>query len=172
MRGVRVRSRAASIVAVVVSMLVLLVPKAAGAATLPMLRNLGGGKCLAVAGGSSANNAVLVQYNCDGDPTRRWNVTAAVGQTGVIKDGGTGKCATPGGQGLNTLNWHLDQFTCDGNVYRTWYVSGITVDGIYSQYANLGSGFCMGINGDSKDNNAIIVQQTCTGDPFQFWQRF
>ena len=43
-----------------------------------MLINVQTGKCLTIAGGvSTENNVEALQFNCDGHPSRTWNIRSA-----------------------------------------------------------------------------------------------
>jgi internalin A len=115
-----------------------------------MVQDVGSSKCLAVAGGSFDNNAVLVQYNCDGNATRKWNFfLTANGTQALIANGATGKCVTPGGQGANTEHWHMVQYNCDSDPHRYWQIRSTRNSGTQAQWRNVGSGYCLAIDGNS-----------------------
>jgi hypothetical protein len=44
-----------------------------------LIENGRSGKCLTIAGGASAENGVAVQYECDGEQSRRWSIRLAAG---------------------------------------------------------------------------------------------
>src|SRR4051812_2742174 len=59
-----------------------------------MLVNAKTGKCLTIAGGTSpANSLPTVQYDCDGDLSRRWVLTVVSGAYQIM-NAKTAKCLT------------------------------------------------------------------------------
>src|SRR5262245_28891334 len=63
-----------------------------------MLVNAQTGKCLTIAGGRSTdNNVTALQFDCDGDPSRSWNLDATGGGVFQISNVQTRKCLTIAG---------------------------------------------------------------------------
>ncbi|MER8047422.1 RICIN domain-containing protein [Streptomyces sp. NPDC094032] len=84
------------------------------------IRNLGTSECMTLAGGvSTDNNVELVQFDCDNDPSRRWQVVNWNGNSYQLVNVETGLCATVAG-GSGGDNKPLVQFTCDSDNSRRW----------------------------------------------------
>jgi hypothetical protein len=79
------------------------------------------GLCLSPAGGSTALNVVIVQYYCDGNPSRSWSVTRRAGYY-QIRNNYSGLCLSPAG-GSATAGAYIVQYNCDGTASRLWYLS-------------------------------------------------
>jgi hypothetical protein len=88
-----------------------------------MLINAQTGKCLTIAGGRSTdNNVTALQFNCDGDPSRSWNIDATGGGIYQISNVQTGKCLTIAGGRSTDNNVEALQFDCDNDPSRTWRI--------------------------------------------------
>lgn len=143
----------------------------AGARRLPSiaaLRNEKTGKCLTVAGGTSdANNLHMVQYDCDGDPSRKWRLVQAGDFTQVI-NGKTQKCLTIAGGVSKANNVVAVQYLCDDDPTRKWTFAAAE-NGAY-QIRNVGTGKCLTIAGGmSTENNVEALQYDCDSDPSRRW---
>ncbi len=77
--------------------------------------------CVAVAGGSKASLAQIVQFDCDSEDRSLWQIKY-VGPTGTyqIKNKHSGLCITQDGLSRK-INAVLVQYTCDGQSARRWY---------------------------------------------------
>ena len=88
-----------------------------------VLINTQTGKCLTIAGGRSTDNNVrALQFDCDGDPSRAWTITAAGGDAYQIKNVQTRKCLTIAGGRSTDNNVTALQFNCDSDPSRTWKI--------------------------------------------------
>lgn len=135
-----------------------------------MLVNTQTAKCLTIAGGRSTdNNVTAVQFDCDGDPSRSWSITAAGRGVYQISNVQTRKCLTIAG-GLSTdNNVEALQFDCDSDPSRTWKIIA-TGDGVY-QISNVQTGKCLTIaGGRSTDNSVTALQFDCDTDPSRTWR--
>ncbi|MEU8526388.1 RICIN domain-containing protein [Streptomyces sp. NPDC048629] len=84
-------------------------------------RNFQSKRCLSVKDGSSADNAVLVQFECRNYPTQNWGWYSSNVPGGfLLKNLGSGKCATP--YNSSALDTHAVQWPCyvDGRSHA-WY---------------------------------------------------
>jgi hypothetical protein len=119
------------------------------------------GKCLNVAGGSTANSAKVVQYQCSASGTNdRWQLVPAGNYLYQVKGIQSGKCLTvSGGSIANSAG--LVTYTCNTGSNELWYVDEIfgrpTV-----RLVGSGSGKCVNVPGGSTANNVQLVQYTCT----------
>ena len=132
-----------------------------------MLTNAKTGKCLTIAGGTLSDNGVpAVQYDCDDDPSRRWRLSDAGGNSYRIKNVKTGKClAVEGDSDQN--NVRTIQFDCDDQASRVWRLTEIS--GTY-QIRNVRTDKCATIAGGvSSDNNVESVQYICDNDVSRRW---
>jgi hypothetical protein len=134
-----------------------------------MLINAQTGKCLTIAGGrSTANNVTALQFDCDGDPSRSWNINASDGAY-QISNVQTGKCLTIAGGRSTDNNVEALQFNCDSDPSRTWRIAA-TGGGAY-QISNVQTGKCLTIaGGRSTDNNVMALQFNCDSDPSRTWR--
>ncbi|MCX4474702.1 RICIN domain-containing protein [Micromonospora sp. NBC_01655] len=121
-------------------------------------------KCLTPAGGVTSNNAILVQYNCDADLSRRWVLVDVTGTSvyQIINVLG-GKCLTPEGGGT-AVDLKIVQYNCDTNPARRWTFVDVTGNREY-QIRNVHSGLCLTITGASTSNNAEMLQFPCNTTP-------
>jgi cytolethal distending toxin subunit A len=134
-----------------------------------MLINAQTGKCLTIAGGRSTdNNVTVLQFVCDGDPSRAWNINATGGGAYQIRNVQTGKCLTIAGGRSTDNNVTALQFNCDSDPSRTWRING--TGGVY-QISNVQTGKCLTIaGGRSTDNNVTALQFNCDNDPSRTWR--
>jgi cytolethal distending toxin subunit A len=135
-----------------------------------MLVNVQTGKCLTIAGGlSTENNITALQFDCDGDPSRSWRITATGGDVYQISNVQTRKCLTIAGGVSTDNNLEALQYNCDSDPSRTWKITA-TSAGVY-QISNVKTGKCLTIAGGlSTDNNVPAVQYNCDSDPSRTWR--
>jgi hypothetical protein len=118
------------------------------------------GKCMNVAGASTANGAKVIQYTCVASALNdKWSVDSIGNDKYQIKNIGSGKCLTVLGASTSN-NASLIQWACTTNGNETWYIE--------SQYErptmrliSVGSGLCLDVPGRSVDNNVNLIQYTC-----------
>ena len=135
-----------------------------------MLINVQTGKCLTIAGGRSTdNNVTALQFDCDGDPSRSWRITATGEGVYQISNGQTGKCLTIAGGRSTDNNVEALQFNCDSDPSRTWRITATGGDAY--QISNGQTGKCLTIaGGRSTDNNVTALQYNCDSDPSRTWR--
>jgi len=134
-----------------------------------MLVNVKTGKCLTIAGGTLAdNNIAAVQFDCDGDPSRRWRLAETRRGIYQIRNVKTGKCLTIAGGVSKENNVTALQFDCDDDPSRTWRFDSVS-DGSY-QIRNVQTDKCLTIAGGTlSDNNIESVQFDCDDDTSRRW---
>jgi hypothetical protein len=114
-----------------------------------------GGKCVDVAGASSANGTAVQLYTCNGTGAQQWTV----GTDGTLR--ALGKCMDVTGAG--TANGTTVQlYDCNGTAAQRWTASGGTL-------VNAGSGKCLDATGQSSADGTRLQIWTCTGGTNQRW---
>ncbi|UWE11627.1 ThuA domain-containing protein [Actinacidiphila bryophytorum] len=115
-----------------------------------------GGKCVDVAGASSANGAAVQLYDCNGTNAQTWTV----GSDGTLK--ALGKCMDVAAAG--TANGTVVQlYDCNGTGSQVWQPgSGGTL-------VNPQSGKCLDATGNSSANGTRLQIWSCTGSANQAW---
>jgi hypothetical protein len=126
------------------------------------LKNLGTGLCLSPAGGSTGLNVTVVQYTCDQDQSRLWELGLSGGAYTFINVK-SNLCLSPAGGGT-ALNTPIVQYTCDGDPARVW-----TVFKAYQIRNSNSGGLCLTVAGGSTVRNTVAVQYTCDRDPARLW---
>ncbi|MFC8505687.1 RICIN domain-containing protein [Streptomyces sp. NPDC057411] len=132
-------------------------------------KNLNSGRVLEVGGWSTANGALVNQWDYHGGANQQW---AADGHWygsqwwGMEKSAHTGKC-------LDVAGWSKDNgatvhmWDCHGGDNQQWDEHYISDNVFY--LINKNSGKCLEIAGWSKVNGARAQQWTCTGGTNQMW---
>ncbi|WP_198168018.1 ricin-type beta-trefoil lectin domain protein [Herbidospora yilanensis] len=115
-----------------------------------------GGKCVDVAGASTANGAAVQLYTCNGTAAQQWTRPG----DGTIR--AFGKCLDVTGQ--STANGaQLQLWTCGGTANQQWtYTSG-------RDLVNPVSGKCVDATGNSSADGTRLQIWTCTGAANQKW---
>lgn len=114
------------------------------------------GKCLDVAGASSANGAAVQLYDCNGTAAQQWTV----GSDGTIR--ALGKCLDVTGN--STANGaKLQLWDCTGGSNQKWSVSA--AGDIVNQQADK----CADATGNTSTNGTPIQIWSCTGAANQKW---
>jgi len=115
------------------------------------------GKCLDVAGGSSANGSAVQLYDCNGSTAQQWTVQS----DGSIRS--LGKCldvtsaATADGA-------KVQLYDCNGSGAQQWSYNSATGDVV-----NAAANKCLDVTGNSSVNGARAQIWTCTGAANQKW---
>jgi cytolethal distending toxin subunit A len=133
------------------------------------IQNLNSRLCLSPAGGSTANNATIVQYLCQTAAFRTFNATWSATQHAYqIMNDDSYKCLSPAG-GSTGLNVAIVQFTCDNDQSRYWNIT--KKSGVWT-LQNLKSGLCISPAGGGTGLNTPMVQYTCDGNVARNWDLF
>ncbi|MFE9249596.1 lectin [Streptomyces sp. NPDC007088] len=115
-----------------------------------------GGKCLDVAGASSANGTAVQLYDCNGTSAQQWNV----GADGTVR--ALGKCLDVTGN--STANGaRLQLWDCAGGANQKWTVSAA------GDIVNPQADKCLDVVDRSTANGARVQLWTCTGASNQKW---
>ena len=115
-----------------------------------------GGKCVDVAGASSANGTPVQLYDCNGTAAQRWSVGSdgsirALGKCLDVKDNGTAD-GSP-----------LQLWDCSGSAPQRWAVSAAR------DIVNIQANKCLDATGNSSANGTRLQIWTCSGTANQKW---
>ncbi|MEV0090010.1 ThuA domain-containing protein [Streptomyces sp. NPDC050738] len=115
-----------------------------------------GGKCVDVAGASSANGTAVQLYDCNGSGAQQWTV----GADGTLK--ALGKCldVTSAGTANGTK---VQLYDCNGSGAQGWQAR--TGGGL----VNAASGKCLDATGNSSANGTRLQIWTCADSTNQHW---
>jgi hypothetical protein len=115
-----------------------------------------GGKCVDVAGASSANGAAVQLYDCNGTTAQKWTV----GSSGTLT--ALGKCMDVASAG--TANGSKVQlYDCNGTGSQVWQ------KGANGSLVNPQSGKCLDATGPSSANGTRLQIWTCSASANQTW---
>ncbi|MBV1946229.1 ricin-type beta-trefoil lectin domain protein [Streptomyces sp. BV129] len=115
------------------------------------------GKCLDVAGGSSANGTAVQLYDCNGSTAQQWTV-AADGSVRAL-----GKCLDV--VSASTADGAKVQlYDCNGTAAQRWSYNTATGDVV-----NTAADKCLDVTDNSSANGARAQIWTCTGAANQKW---
>ncbi|MFD5626671.1 ricin-type beta-trefoil lectin domain protein [Streptomyces sp. NPDC127072] len=114
------------------------------------------GKCVDVAGGSSANGTAVQLYDCNASAAQQWTV----GSDGTIR--ALGKCldVTAAGTADGTT---VQLYDCNGSAAQRWVVS--SANDIVNPQANK----CLDVTGNNSANATRLQIWTCGGTANQKW---
>ncbi|MEV7044165.1 ricin-type beta-trefoil lectin domain protein [Amycolatopsis sp. NPDC051061] len=113
-----------------------------------------GGKCVDVAGASSANGTTVDLYTCNGTNAQQWTSTS-----GTLR--ALGKCLDINAAGVANGS-KVQLYDCNGTGAQQWTASG-------SQLLNPASGKCLDATGPSSADGTPLQIWTCTGAANQSW---
>ena len=118
------------------------------------------GKCLSVAGGSTAPGAAADIYSCNGSGSENWTLQSG----GAIVGGPSGDCLqVAGGSTANFAG--VDIEPCTGAADQQWTVTAAgTIVGVPS-------GLCLSVLGASTANSATADMYTCNGSGSESWSQ-
>lgn len=116
------------------------------------------GKCLDVAGGSSANGTAVQLYDCNGSAAQRWTVQA----DGSVQ--ALGKCLDV--TSASTADGAKVQlYDCNGSGAQRW-----SYDAAAGDVVNTAAGKCLDVTDSSAANGARAQIWSCTGAANQKWR--
>jgi Ricin-type beta-trefoil lectin domain len=125
------------------------------------------GKCIGIAGGSTANDASAVQWPCTGDLDQSWDFQDQGDNVVVLKNGNSGSCLdVPNGTTNDGVA--LRQSGCNGSNAQKWQ---LLTSGEAVSLRSLASNKCVTVNAASTANGASIVQRDCKDGTNQQFQR-
>jgi len=131
------------------------------------IANVNSSLCLSPAGGGRNPNDQIVQYLCDGHPSRFWTFEVVSGNRVKVVDVDNNLCLTVAGGGRDR-NLASVQYLCDSDPSRQWDYE--VVDANRFRLRNVNSGLCLTIAGGSSDRNVVAVQYPCDGHPSRDWR--
>ncbi|MFJ4621545.1 pectinesterase family protein [Streptomyces sp. NPDC088812] len=139
------------------------VPVSGGTYTLAVTKS---GKCLDVVDGSTANKALLQQWNCHAEQTnQQWRVNSRNGAF-ELQSVGSGKCVdVPDSSTVSGVQ--VQQYTCVGSANQLWKFTA-SGSGTY-QVVNVGNGLCLSDLNAATTNGNPIIQETCTANTNKQW---
>jgi hypothetical protein len=133
------------------------------------IRSVQSGKCAAVNGASQAQGASVVQLDCNGGASQRWQLRRLPAGTYEIKARHSGLClAVATDSTLDGLG--VVQAACSGGPNQQWLLvdaSGALL--VKPQTTGARNRKCMDVTRGSLDNLAAIIQWTCHGGANQRW---
>jgi Ricin-type beta-trefoil lectin domain-like/Ricin-type beta-trefoil lectin domain len=128
------------------------------------------GKCLDVSNSSTANSALLVQWDC-GNPLTAQNQVFSLlpqgGATYMLVARHSGRCVDVYG-GSQENSAQVDQYTCMGAAHQIW--KGDAVDPEYGIFRAKHSEKCLDVYGANTANGAAVDQYTCVYANNQLWK--
>ncbi|WP_410596612.1 lectin [Amycolatopsis sp. lyj-23] len=113
-----------------------------------------GGKCVDVAGASSANGTTVDLYTCNGTNAQQWTSSA-----GTLR--ALGKCLDVA-SAATANGTRVQLYDCNGTGAQQWTRSG-------NQLVNPASGKCLDATGPSSADGTPLQIWTCTGAANQSW---
>jgi glucosylceramidase len=116
------------------------------------------GKCLDVAGASSANGTAVQLYDCNGTGAQQWTVKA----DGSIQ--ALGKCLDVSG-GSTADGAKVQLYDCNGTGAQRWSYNSSTGDVV-----NSAANKCLDVTDNSSANGARAQIWSCTGAANQKWR--
>ncbi|MFF1452358.1 ricin-type beta-trefoil lectin domain protein [Streptomyces sp. NPDC058274] len=115
------------------------------------------GKCLDLAGASSANGTAVQLYDCNGSTAQKWTVKA----DGTVQ--ALGKCLDV--TSASTADGAKVQlYDCNGTNAQRWTYNATTGDVV-----NTAANKCLDVTGNSSANGTRVQIWTCTGAANQKW---
>ncbi|POX52393.1 glucosylceramidase [Streptomyces sp. Ru71] len=115
------------------------------------------GKCLDVAGGSTANGTAVQLYDCNGTAAQRWTVPS----DGSIQ--ALGKCLDVT-SGSTADGAKVQLYDCNGTGAQKWSYNAATGD-----IVNLAANKCLDVTDNTSANGTRTQIWTCTGAANQKW---
>ncbi|WP_181727190.1 glycoside hydrolase family 16 protein [Streptomyces sp. PT12] len=115
-----------------------------------------GGKCVDVAGASSANGTPVQLYDCNGTGAQQWTF----GSDGTVR--ALGKCLDITGDGV-TDGSALQIWDCHGGPNQQWVVSAA------NDIVNPRADKCLDVRDNTSANGTRLQLWTCTGAANQKW---
>ncbi|MFI0938776.1 ricin-type beta-trefoil lectin domain protein [Streptomyces sp. NPDC021020] len=115
-----------------------------------------GGKCVDVAGASSANGTAVQLYDCNGTGAQQWTV----GSNNTLK--ALGKCMDVASAGTADGS-KVQLYDCNGTAAQSWQKQS------NGELVNTGSGKCLDATGPSSANGTRLQIWTCFNSSNQHW---
>ncbi|MER7281012.1 pectinesterase family protein [Dactylosporangium sp. NPDC000244] len=119
------------------------------------------GKCVDVAGASSANSALLVQIACNSAATDQQFTVIAQGSAFNLVNTNSGKCVDVP-YSSTTTGTQLWQYTCGVSTNQQWTFTASSAAAGKFVVKSVSSGLCLSDKDGSTAGNNPIVQETCS----------
>lgn len=126
------------------------------------------GKCVNVAGGSTASGAQIVQWICDGAPNSEWTLkpqAAGPSPQVLVVSSYSGLCLSVSG-GSPANGAPVVQSNCTGVDSQLWTVASY---GKFYRLIAKHSGQCLNVQGGVATGGAPLVQWPCVGATNELW---
>ncbi|MET7620653.1 RICIN domain-containing protein [Streptomyces sp. NPDC005408] len=137
-----------------------------GAITTYKIVNRSSGKVLAVAGGSTAEGASIVQQTDTGAASQRWRTVQSGSYVQIVNVGSGRALDVPGFS--TSQGTQLAQWTANSGANQQWTLG--TVTGGYNTLVNRHSGYLADVTGGSSADDAAVIQWPSNGGTNQQWQ--
>ena len=131
-----------------------------------LLQAVHSSKCADVQGGSTADGAHVLQGDCDGRASERWQLHDLGAETYELRSA-AGKCLDVAGASLND-GANVLQWTCKQSANQKWTLASAGA-GAFSLRA-VHSGKCLEVAGAGTASGANLQQGTCSTGDHQKWQ--
>nr|BFE66691.1 hypothetical protein GCM10020063_112170 [Dactylosporangium thailandense] len=119
------------------------------------------GKCVDVAGASSANSALLVQIACNSAATDQQFTVIAQGSAFNLVNTNSGRCVDVP-YSSTTTGTQLWQYTCGVSANQQWAFTASSAAAGKFVVKSVSSGLCLSDKDGSTAGNNPIVQETCS----------
>ncbi len=133
----------------------------APASSAGALQSAASNKCLDLAGGSKADGAAVIQYDCHQGPNQQWTLETSGGQVRVVSRL-SGKCLGGGVAGAA-----ITQAACAGAPDQSWSRTNAAGGFVLR---NVASGLCLDLPGASAANGVHPANWACNGAANQTWR--
>lgn len=131
------------------------------------LKNAKSGLCISPADGSTDLNAALVQYVCDNDPARNYQVF----RPQIIQSTNAGGYCLGIAGSSNTLNNVAASDYCDRMAYRLWHLVPFGKESSTTFFLeDVGDTWCLSPAGAATGLNVAIVQYACDSNTARSWR--
>ncbi|MFC7529684.1 RICIN domain-containing protein [Actinoplanes sp. GCM10030250] len=125
------------------------------------LRLAHSGKCLNVSGGSTANNAAIIQYGCNAAATNdKFELVPRGSGNYWIRGVGSGRCLNVYDNSAAN-NAAIIQYTCNAQLNGLWKVDEV-LDQPTVRFVAASSGKCLNLPNGKTENNVALIQYTCS----------
>nr|WP_211234780.1 ricin-type beta-trefoil lectin domain protein [Glycomyces arizonensis] len=136
-----------------------------GGALFSAIVNRHSGKCMDVSGGSTADGAEIIQYDCHGGSNQRWRLESVGGGYYRVVSQASGKCLdidrASTADGAKAILW-----PCNGGANQQWR---LREPGGSIELVSRHSGKCLEVLAWSTVNSAPVQQYSCGGGANQQW---
>ena len=156
-----------ALVPVMLVVVTLAAPAAAGPTATYLLARRGSNKCLDVAGGGASDGQAILQWSCHGAANQTFRLDPLGGGRVRLIDQSAHKCVDVAGSGTaDGTPIHL--WTCNDTAAQVFAVEPLA--GGYQRLRNPNSGKCVDVDRSSGADGARVQLWTCNGSDAQSWR--